>query len=399
MVDIHPEADWTILIYANGNNDLEPEMQQAMLDAEKVGSSPHVHVVMQIGRAEYKLVELLRPNIDLRDQNRWSGVRRYYVHRGKSELVEDLKYVNMADPKELYHFIQWGMLSYPAKKYMLMLGGHSYQGIGMMTDYSREAPYIMGIPEMVKVINMASREMSKDIDILFLDTCCSNSLELIYEFGKDENHAVQNVITYIANGPIEGLPYDTIMRIVQANRDTKDNTLLIKEIIENLSCNLISFEIDHKKLLKIKGMFHQKTLECLSKRGEEGQDQKQKFLLQKDILQYISDNAPPLSIYYKRRMHNTCSLITVIISDTNNLKLMNYFYHLGFIQHNCWACLLNDQPVDINRIFAIQKECLIPLQMSPQEVYEGISIMHPDLDETRKRDMLEKLYYYKKWTV
>ncbi|MDD4844365.1 MAG: clostripain-related cysteine peptidase [Anaerotignum sp.] len=400
MVDIHQEVDWTILIYANGNNDLEPEMRQAMLDVEKVGSNAHVHVVMQIGRAEYELVKLFRPDIDLKDQDCWSGVRRYYVHRGKSELVEDLKYVNMADPKQFYHFIQWGMLSYPAKKYMLILGGHSYHCIGMLTDYSGETPYIMGIPEMVKATNMASSKMGKKIDILLLDTCCSNSLELIYEFGKDENYAVQNVITYIANGPIEGLPYHSIIKIVQANSNINDNTLLTKEIIENLSYHLISFEIDHKKLREIKQMFHEKTLEYLSKSAEDDQDYKQNSFIQKNILQYISDNSPPLSIYYKRGRKDTCSLITVTTSVAYHLKLMTHYYNLGFIQDNCWASLLNDQPADINRIFAMQKEeRLIPLEMSPQEVYESISIMNPDLDDAHIRNILEKLYCYKKWTL
>jgi len=202
------EADWTILIYANGNNDLEPEMLQVMLDAEKVGSGSHVHVAIQIGRAEKSIVKLIRQNFNNNEEDdAWSGVRRYYVRRGGSDLVEDLKYVNMADPKQLYSFVKWGMLSYPAKKYMLIIGGHSYQCVGMMSDFSTDAPYIMGIPELVHVINAAANEMNNKIDLLLLDACCANSLEFIYEFGKDKRHAVQSVITYMVNGSIEGLPY------------------------------------------------------------------------------------------------------------------------------------------------------------------------------------------------
>ena len=134
MDKIQQEVDWTILIYANGNNELEPEMYQAMLDMEKVGSNSNVHVVLQIGRAEHKLVKLIRNDISFNDNDGWSGVRRYFVNKGNSELIENLTKINLADPKQLYYFIKWGMLSYPAKNYMLILGGHSYNCVGMMTD-------------------------------------------------------------------------------------------------------------------------------------------------------------------------------------------------------------------------------------------------------------------------
>ena len=72
----------------------------------------------------------------------------------------------MANPKKLYDFISWGMQLYPANKYMLILGGHGYQFVGMMTDYSQKAAYIMGIPEMARAINMAANEAGRKIDAL-----------------------------------------------------------------------------------------------------------------------------------------------------------------------------------------------------------------------------------------
>lgn len=47
---------WTLLIYANGNNELEPEIWRSKLDAEKVGSSDNINVIMEIGR-EYPQLE------------------------------------------------------------------------------------------------------------------------------------------------------------------------------------------------------------------------------------------------------------------------------------------------------------------------------------------------------
>ncbi|QHI72694.1 hypothetical protein [Aminipila terrae] len=123
MEKIQQEVDWTILIYADGNNELEPEIRQSLLALEKAESNPNVHVVIQISRAEHKLVQLIRHDMDIKNNNSWSGVRRYFVSKGKLHLTGNLKKVNMADPKQLCHFIKWGMASYPAKRYMLLLGG------------------------------------------------------------------------------------------------------------------------------------------------------------------------------------------------------------------------------------------------------------------------------------
>lgn len=391
------EVDWTILIYAAGNNELEPEMRQAKLAAERIGSSSNVHVVMQISRAEYELVKLIRKDISLKDNDSWSGVRRYFVNKGKSELVGNLKKANMADPKQLYHFIKWGMGSYPAKRYMLILSGHSYSCIGMLTDYSKKAPYIMGIPEMANVINMSANELNKKIDILLLDTCDANSLELIYEFGKDENHAVQSILTHIVSGPIEGLPYDGIIHSVQANSNTEDITILIKDIIESLSYDLISFKIDHQKLQIIKQLLNDKTIEYLSKNTSNAQENyKISSLERKSILQNISDYLTSIIIHYKRNLNNNRALITVRASATDNLKLLPRYDLLGFAQDNSWSCLINDKTADTN-IINTTKGSLLPLKMSPQEVYAYISITNPELGESQKNDMLKNLYDYKKW--
>lgn len=398
--EIQQEVDWTILIYANGNNELEPEMRQLLLDAEKIGSSSNVHVVIQIGRAEYRLVKLFRHDIKLKNKDQWSGVRRYFVNKGNSNLVGNLKKVNMADPKQLYHFIKWGMQTYPAKKYMLILGGHSYDGIGMMIDYSRKAPYLMGIPEMVKVINMATNELDKKVDILLLDTCSANSIELIYEFGKDENHAVQNIITYIISGPIEGLPYENMIHLVQANSKVEDITVIIKNIVDNLPYDLISFEVDYQKLQQIKQFFNDKSFEYLAKKTTSEQVYYEMSALEwEDFIDTISDYLTSIIIHYKKSLYNNQALITVSDSIPDRLKLMKRYYQLGFAQNNHWIDLFAHKPVDVSEINTGHRENLIPLKMSPQEVYIYISIMNPELGELEKNKILEQLYHDKKWPL
>jgi len=90
---------WTILIYADGNNEMIDVIYKNMLDCEKSGSNENVNVIMQIG--------LIDSNKAI-GANTWIGVRRYYIRNPMSYLIEDLGKINMADPNNLYKFIEWG---------------------------------------------------------------------------------------------------------------------------------------------------------------------------------------------------------------------------------------------------------------------------------------------------
>lgn len=394
---IYKEKDWTILIYANGNNELEPEMHQAMLNAEKVGSNHDVNVVIQLGRAKYELVKIIRQDATPKADGSWSGVRRYFVAKGSSTLVGNLKRANMANPKQLYDFIRWGMRFYPANKYMLILGGHGYQFVGMMTDYSQKAPYIMGIPEMVRAINMAANEMDRKIDALVLDTCYFNSIEVIYELGRDENHSVRSAITHIKNGAIEGLPYDKIIELVRSNSDVEDVALVIREIIDNLSYDLVAYEINHQKLKQIKQLFNDAASAYLSRNIDNGNAPfKRVSEGPNNISQTVGFNPMSLIIHFKRVSQSKSDLVIVANKATDNLELFTRYYRLGFAQGNCWTRLLSNKHVAVNMAVE-QKNNLPPLKMRPEEVYAYISIMNPGLGELRKKEILKELYKYKNW--
>jgi hypothetical protein len=226
---------WTLLIYANGNNELEPEMLRARLDAEKAGSDASVDVVMQISREDRRLARIMRPSEQIADAaEQWRGTRRYYIRKGKSDLLADLGNLNMAHPMSLYDFVRWSVKNFPAGRCMLVLGGHAFQFVGMMTDFSQDKPYVMGLPEMARALNRVKEDTGQNIDVLVLDTCFMNSVEVIYKLGHEENHAVQNIITFIGGGPIAGLPFGRLAGLVQENAASGDLTFTIKQIIEGV---------------------------------------------------------------------------------------------------------------------------------------------------------------------
>ena len=397
LSQIKNKKSWTILIYANGNNDLEREMYQGMLDAEKVGSNKDVNVVIQLGRIKFEIVKLIRQETKLQRGNNWSGVRRYFIWQGNSTLVGNLRNANMANPKTLYDFIKWAIQFYPAKKYMLILGGHGYQFVGMMTDYSRKAPYIMGYPEMVIAINKATNEMGSKIDLLLLDTCYFNTIETIYELGRDKNHSVQNVVTYIANGDINGLPHDQIINIVQQNSEVDDSASFIKILIDNLSYNLVAYKINYHNLENIKQMFNKVAYEYVSKKMDCKNELAEKAY--KESIHEISEKFSSLIIYYKKNLQNKLPLIMVANKPTDKIYILSRYYRLGFAQNNYWFNLLNGTSTNIKISNLDQAKHLLPLKLNLSEVGTYLLIMNPKLKELQKKEILKKLYNYQKWIL
>ncbi|WP_300386209.1 clostripain-related cysteine peptidase, partial [Clostridium sp.] len=224
---------WTVLIYANGNNDLEPEISKALLDIEKIGAGSNLNVIVQLSRAPYSLVKTIRPN-HLGPTNidgDWIGVRRYLIKEDpnlsetrdyKSLLLDDLGYVNMADPITLKEFISFGIKEFPAKHFMLILAGHGAGFMGILPDYTLTSPQIMSINGANMAISRSLKETGKKIDILIFDSCYMNMIECIYEFGIDSKSPTYLITPHAS--PIEGLPYGTIISVLK-NMNKKDTII------------------------------------------------------------------------------------------------------------------------------------------------------------------------------
>ena len=104
----------------------------------------------------------------------------------------------------------------------------------------------MGMYEMCTAINNLKNII--DIDILILDICNMNTIELIYELGKEKVNVVKYIMTYINNGPLEGMDYNYIIQKI----DDEPTNLILKNIVNKSKQNLVAIEVKHGKLEKIK---------------------------------------------------------------------------------------------------------------------------------------------------
>jgi len=180
---------WGVLIYACGNNDLEPEITRSVLDLFGRKQFAEVSVAVQLGRAPRKLISVLRPGFKKQCRDReWQGVRRFLLEGGSAARpltpAEDLGNLNMACPGSLCDFLTWSTRVIKAKQYMVILSGHGSGFIGSMADFTHGRPQVMGIPQMSKAFNKALKHTGGKISYLLMDACYMNLVENVHEFAQ-----------------------------------------------------------------------------------------------------------------------------------------------------------------------------------------------------------------------
>jgi hypothetical protein len=207
---------WTVMLYIDGDNNLEPYAIQDMNELETVGSTDQVSVVAQIDRSAGHNTS----------NGNWSGARRYYVTRDNdtsiinSRLIDDMGDVNMASPQTLTNFIQWATSTYPADHYLLVLWDH---GRGWRTGNTalqlqqREVKSIfvdeshgdeMSLPELSQALASAHHT-----DIALFDACLMGMTEVAYAI-KDSTDVM---CASEENVPVEGQEYGTLLNHIVSN--------------------------------------------------------------------------------------------------------------------------------------------------------------------------------------
>ncbi|HNH49348.1 MAG TPA: clostripain-related cysteine peptidase, partial [Myxococcota bacterium] len=114
-----PADTWTVLVYMDGDNDLESYVMHDLNELEEGGEGSGVRVLVQADR-----IEGYADN-----GGDWTGTRRYEIvgDQGNtmvSPLVEDMGELDMGDPQTLGDFLSWAREYAPAEHYALFLWNH-----------------------------------------------------------------------------------------------------------------------------------------------------------------------------------------------------------------------------------------------------------------------------------
>lgn len=326
------KKEWTVIMYLNGSNELAIEMENTFKQLCKINKS-NVNIVIQLSKAPIDLVRTIRQDDSSYAEN-WTGTRRYSIINGNLEIVQSNEYINMADYRNLYDFIKWAANKFPAKRYMVSISGHGFI-VASLSDLCGKEPYIMGMYEMCTAINNLKNII--DIDILILDICNMNTIELIYELGKEKVNVVKYIITYINNGPLEGMDYNYIIQKI----DDEPTNLILKNIVNKSKQNLVAIEVKHGKLEKIKELSNKLAYYWLLNNEEKAT--KEEIKLYNDIYKKV-DKVINQLILCAQNIEQRKRLIHLIFYNEYQIEdvesFVRFYYKLAFTKNNYCSNLM-----------------------------------------------------------
>jgi len=169
------EANWTFMVYMDGDCNLEESAIDDMNEMERVGSTGEVNIIALLDRI---------PGYD--DSNGdWVTTKLFEVTEDpssdrtiRSTELEDWDECNMGDPETLADFAVWGIENYPAEHYALIIWDH---GGGWKSVANDETSGNDGItmPELDSALFWIINETYIErLDIIGFDTCLMGQLEV-----------------------------------------------------------------------------------------------------------------------------------------------------------------------------------------------------------------------------
>ncbi|CAN2044504.1 exported hypothetical protein [Candidatus Magnetomoraceae bacterium gMMP-1] len=231
---ISVSADWTFMVYLDGDNNLEGEAIDDFLEMASVGSDSNINIVVQLDRI---------PGEDSRFGN-WKDCQRFLVGYQVPPRVQNAvsdwgdglggREVDMADPQTLIDFVEWGMDNYPAEKYALILWNHGggwrdkLDSIDSISPSLKEVCYddTTGWYEAlymneVKSALAAINEEKGRVNLVGFDACLMGMIEVAYEIKDFADIMVGSEETE----PAEGWPYNTLLADLVASPDMEPGDL------------------------------------------------------------------------------------------------------------------------------------------------------------------------------
>lgn len=175
------KAKWTILVYMDGNNNLDNSQNGTSFvigdaqEMEKVGSTKDVQIMAMVGSLKTG-----------------GNCKYYHIEKHENELpdslrstvIEDLGGKDMSDKQTLLNFIRRGMELYPAERYMLIIDDHGGGWRGACEDEQNGAGGMMSMPDMRWALD------TFHFDVIVFHACLMSMVEVAYELKDRADYMV-----------------------------------------------------------------------------------------------------------------------------------------------------------------------------------------------------------------
>ncbi len=156
---------WTVLVYLCGT-DLETDGRFASINLQEMmlaTGSDKVNVIIETGGTQQWAID----GIDPGQMQRWKVVPE------NIELLDSQPLANMGEAETLGSFLEWGVESYPADKYMCVMwdhGGGSVAGIAVDELHGGD---MLNLKELSKGLSMAGVQF----ELVGFDACLMSTME------------------------------------------------------------------------------------------------------------------------------------------------------------------------------------------------------------------------------
>lgn len=216
---------WTVLLYQDADDQvLEQDIYVDLNEAERAGSTDRVNILAQLDRYRGAF----------QGDGDWVGARRYFVTRDndlsrvRSKMLTDLGNINMSDPNTLIDFVTWGIKTYPADHYVLILSDHGMGWPGGWSDSSparnkdtsiplvRTAGNQLYLMELDQALGKIRQQTGVDaFELIGMDACLMGHLEVFDMLAPHARYAVASQETE----PALGWAYTNFLQGLTANPD------------------------------------------------------------------------------------------------------------------------------------------------------------------------------------
>ena len=215
--------EWTVLVYVSARNNLGLEAIKDVNEMEAAGSTDKVNVVVELGRIvtpppfnPFSSVQEPAP-----PQADWTGSRRFLMVKDSdplrinSPVLAHFPDADMGDWRHLAEFISWGKAAYPAKKYMLVVGGHGsgWRGVKPPAGAQKGIAYDDPSGDHIAPAELAAAiKAGGGVNVYASDACLMQTAEVVYEL-KD---SAEFVVGSQETTPGSGWNYEVFLNALEA---------------------------------------------------------------------------------------------------------------------------------------------------------------------------------------
>lgn len=219
------KADWTVMVYMAGDNELSHEMVLALQEL-KGYSEERRQQVRIVAQFDPSGLGLPTRRYDFSKEPAWGPGDSLGDWEDRNFDIDE---TNTGNPEALIAFTDWAGSSYEADRYALILSGHGSGATEeklLLDAYSSDA---LTIPELASTLESVVEKLGVDkLDLLGLD-CCFMSMA---EVGFQIRNLADVMIGAQGFEPQRGWPYHNILVAITDRRRELDRALNAREVAD-----------------------------------------------------------------------------------------------------------------------------------------------------------------------